>query len=447
MRSPTTILLLLAALLLAAPWPARADQPTDKQIARAKGKPSAAVMAEARRRFIRANELYRQGNYKEALLVYQAALDLYVRPQILYNMAQTYEKLREPDKAAIFFRRYLNMRPRASDRRAVEDRIARLRRLAKVDVAVTSFPPGAAIYVGDRESGVRGRTPFSLKLPLGSQQIILELDGFVPEKREIEVKLGQRNLLDVQLRRRSSIRVDADAPGARASVLDEEGKPLKTRRVPHVFELSPGTHLVQVELQGYQTVRREVELRDGEQISFLVNLKPLPKYGQLMVEGVSGGRVLLEGKPFDDLPMKPRRLEAGIHRVTVSREGYRPWDGRVTVNPDSLTVARVSLSPYRSTVTNAAVYSSAGLAVASLVTGSIFGVLALRSEREFNSNTSATVDTFNRGQEQALTADVFFAVAGASALAAVVTYLVTRTGPSSADFSFSVPSPPKQASR
>ena len=57
-------------------------------------------------------------------------------------------------------------------------RIAGLTRLARVEVDVTSYPPGAAIYVGNRKDGVKGRTPFQLRLPLGKQRITLVLAGF-----------------------------------------------------------------------------------------------------------------------------------------------------------------------------------------------------------------------------------------------------------------------------
>lgn len=404
-----------------------------KSAAARRRRPSPAVIAEAQRRFVRGNRLYRLGNYAEALLAYQAALDLYEEPVILYNIAQTYEKLRNPAKAALLFARYLQRSPKAKDRATVLERIAGLRTKALVDVSVTSYPPGAAIYVGNRKDGVKGRTPFQLKLPLGKQRITLVLAGFIPDSRTVDVRLDRRNLLDVQLQRKSSIKVDTDIPGARVFIDSDTLK--ESYRAPHLFEVDPGKHLVHVALEDYQRVRREVEVMAGNQISLLVNLKALPRYGKFQVEAASGALVIVEGRTVANLPMRPTRLPAGTHRVVVNREGYRPWEGKVTVTEKRLTVARVRLSPLRGVVTKSVLYSSVGLSVASAIAGSVFGILALRSERDFTVLPESS--KLDEGKSQALLADVFFATAAATALAAIVTWVATQRGPSSAELSFS----------
>ena len=428
-----TFIFILLAVVAASPPAAQGQAPTDPAT-RPRTRPSPAMMAESRRRFMRANRLYRKGNYKEALLVYQAALDLYRGPAILYNVAQTYEKLRNPAEAAHHFEIYLKANPRAKDRPKVLRRIARLRRLAKVEVHVTSYPSGAAIYVGSRKDGVKGRTPSRLALPLGKQRIIVQLSGFIAEDHQIEVHLGRRNLLDVQLRRRSSIKVDADVPGSRAVIVTRKGK--ISRKAPHVFELDPGSYPITVELQGYHTVKHRVEVGAGEQISLLVNLKALPKYGKLQVVGVAGATVVREGRTFANLPMEPRQIPEGTYLISVSREGYRTWESKVNVTANRLTVARVKLTPVRGTVTKTVIYSTAGLAAASLVTGAILGVLAIGTERDYKGD-SADVDTMNKGRGQALAADIFFGVAGVAAITATVTYFATQRGPSTADVNLS----------
>jgi hypothetical protein len=432
----------LLLLLVVLCWPATAAlaQPAGAKVEKKRRpkRPSPAVIAEARRRFMRANQLYRLGNYQEALLIYQAALDLHQEPVILYNMAQTYEKLREPAMAALFFDRYLKLRPKAGDRKAVLRRIKSLKRQAKLSVDVTSYPPGAAIYVGSRAGGVKGRTPFELKLPLGKQKIILELSGFLPEERTIEVRLDQRNLVDVQLRRRSSIKVSSDVPGATVYIAGDE--PREHHRTPHLFEVEPGRYPIAVELEGYHPVKRQVEVESGEQISLLVNLKPLPRYGQVQIEGEAGAQVLVEGRTFSHLPMQPKPIPVGNHSVSVTREGYRTWEGKLTVLPDRLTVARVKLSPIRGPVTQGIIYGSAGLSAAALVTGGVFGFLALSTERNFRGGPNPELQ--RSGSTQALTADILFGVSAALAMTSVVTWAVTRRGPSTGELSYSDVQPP-----
>ncbi|MEO0181745.1 MAG: PEGA domain-containing protein [candidate division WOR-3 bacterium] len=47
----------------------------------------------------------------------------------------------------------------------------------------------------------------------------------------------------------------------------------------------------------------------------------------------------IEGKPKDF------ELEAGEHRIMVTKEGYRPWEGWVLIYPDKTTVLEVKLKP------------------------------------------------------------------------------------------------------
>lgn len=433
MRHFISAAVLLAALTVYLPPALGQAPPTEPQV-RPRPKPSPAMKAESRRRFMRANKLYRKGNYNEAMLVYQAALDLYHGAAILYNMAQTYEKLRNPAQAAHHFDLYLKASPRARDRKKVQARIRRLKAQAKVAVHVTSYPAGAAIYVGSRKHGVKGRTPFRLAMPLGKQRLFIELAGFIAEQREVDVRLGQRNLVDVQLRRRSSIKVDADVPGSRATIVTPKGK--LSRKTPHVFELDPGSYPITVELAGYHPVRHRVEVGAGEQISLLVNLKPLPKYGKLQVMGVAGAVVMREGRILANLPMEPKQIPEGTYLISVAREGYRTWESKVNVTADRLTVARVRLTPVRGTVTKTVIYSSAGLAAAALLTGTVLGILAIGTERDYKGD-SADVATMDKGRAQALAADIFFGVAGVAAITATVTYFATRRGPSTSDINLS----------
>jgi hypothetical protein len=428
------LLLLVAACLL----PSRGLAEDGKDVpakmseeeARAK-KPSPAIIAEARRRFGRGNRLYKLGNYSEALLAYQAALDLYVEPVILFNMAQTFEKLRDPARAALYFERYIEVRPKAGDRDEVQARIESLKKEARVSVDISSYPPGAAIYLENKADGVKGRTPFVLQLPLGPQTILLELSGFVSETRRIDVRLGQKNFVDVQLRRQSSIQVDADVPGAKASVVD--GGPKVWLRLPHVFEVQAGHHAIEIELAGHYGIRREVDVENGAQVSLLVNLKALPDYGHIQVEAVPGAIVILGDRTVAHVPMRPVKIPAGNYAISVRREGFRTWEGKITINPNRLSVARVSLNPLRSTAAKVALFSTLGTTAATLITGVVFGVLALRTQREYDSVASKALAA--DGKRQALIADGFFAGTGAAALATVITYFTTERGPSTADLS------------
>ena len=78
---------------------------------------------EARFLFEAGRTAYDAGRYREALGHFQRAYDLSQRPQLLYNVGQAADRLREDQLALDAFERYLSALPAADNRPAVEERI------------------------------------------------------------------------------------------------------------------------------------------------------------------------------------------------------------------------------------------------------------------------------------------------------------------------------------
>jgi tetratricopeptide (TPR) repeat protein len=90
----------------------------------------------------RARELYQKGlthydlaEYDRAIEEFKQAYELSERPELLFNLAQTYRAKRETAQALHFYRTYLKLKPDAPNRAEVETRIAELVR------AGTEKPP------------------------------------------------------------------------------------------------------------------------------------------------------------------------------------------------------------------------------------------------------------------------------------------------------------------
>src|SRR5262245_44893353 len=101
---------------------------------------------EARSLFQRAEMSFNLGKFPEALADYQAAYEAKPLPGFLFNIAQCYRNMGNPERARFFYRRYLALDPRSSNRRLVEDLIEEMTRLMDKQAAApaqtaTQAPP------------------------------------------------------------------------------------------------------------------------------------------------------------------------------------------------------------------------------------------------------------------------------------------------------------------
>lgn len=92
---------------------------------------------------------YEGGNYTEALSFFEQAYQRSGRPQLLFNIGQVADRLRQDDKALESFRTYLAQVPEAENRVEVESRIAAIEqaladRKAAADAAAVPTPAQTA---------------------------------------------------------------------------------------------------------------------------------------------------------------------------------------------------------------------------------------------------------------------------------------------------------------
>jgi tetratricopeptide (TPR) repeat protein len=119
----------------------------DADAAAAAGSPSGSDK-EARELFQKAEMSFNLGNFSEALADYQAAYQAKPLPAFLFNIAQCYRNMQNYERARFFYRRYLALDPRTSNRRLVEDLIADMTRLVDKAEEAKNTPavaPSAAV--------------------------------------------------------------------------------------------------------------------------------------------------------------------------------------------------------------------------------------------------------------------------------------------------------------
>ena len=152
-------------------------------------------VVEARERFRQGLALARAGNCVGALAELNASLELMERPNTLFNMARCHEELFRYDLAVASYERYLEIAAAdAEDRPAVEATMRSLRTLLGTIVVQSNVD--AEVWIGER---VVGAAPGEVLVPGGRHSLELRAEGYVPERREVEVAGRQRVEVQIDL--------------------------------------------------------------------------------------------------------------------------------------------------------------------------------------------------------------------------------------------------------
>lgn len=83
-------------------------------------------IARARRAFKKGEKLYALGRFEEALKEYEHAFEIVELPEFLFNIGQCQRNLERYDAAIFSFKQFLQRKPDAPNRAAVEDLLAEL---------------------------------------------------------------------------------------------------------------------------------------------------------------------------------------------------------------------------------------------------------------------------------------------------------------------------------
>jgi len=183
----------LVALMVGAAHPAFAAQSASKPV-------EDQATLQARAHFRQATRLYRQARYQEAVSEFQAAYRLKPHGVIHFNLAQCHERLGDIPAALNDYREYLREVPRAEDRETVLSAMsnleARLGSMGVQQLIVLTEPGGAAVLV---DGQLRGRTPLSATLALGTHSISVDLEHYETLHRQVELTPDRAIQLDFAL--------------------------------------------------------------------------------------------------------------------------------------------------------------------------------------------------------------------------------------------------------
>jgi hypothetical protein len=154
----------------------------------------------------------------------------------------------------------------------VLDQKIRLESIAK-GLYISSRPPGADVFInGAKQSG---QTPVTLPLAPGQYNLVLRLAGYEAYAGSVQVKDNIQTTLDAELKEKATghvawAEVTSNPKGAEILIDCNSTGQVSPARV----QVSAGGHVVTLKLDGYQPVRRTVQVTEGSTVTVEGTLRP-----------------------------------------------------------------------------------------------------------------------------------------------------------------------------
>lgn len=216
----------------------------------------------------------------------------------------------------------------------------------KMRIKIDSQPQQAAIYVDNKESGIKGYTPSTIRLPRGTYTIILELPGFAPVKKPITVTRSEGFIFTLERQAKPAVldvRATSSNDAATGAQLFVDGAPVGT--VPARVEVPAGRHRVEVKKQGYVDWADNADVAEGDQRQMVIDLQQAVKKGALLVTSDQpGADVFLDGVRKDSTPALLSDIPEGQHSLEV-KKGDLSWKQIVTVVGSQQQKVMAQLAP------------------------------------------------------------------------------------------------------
>ena len=216
----------------------------------------------------------------------------------------------------------------------------------KMRIKIDSAPQQAAIYVDHKESGIKGYTPSTIRLPRGTYTIILELPGFRPVSKPITVTRSEGFIFTLERQAKPAVldvRTTSSNDSATGAQLFVDGAPVGT--VPARVEVPAGKHRVEVKKAGFVDWADVADVAEGDQRQMVIDLKQAVKKGALLVTSDQpGADVFLDGVRKDSTPALISDIPEGQHSLEV-KKGEMSWKQIVTVVGDQQQKVMAQLAP------------------------------------------------------------------------------------------------------
>jgi hypothetical protein len=328
---------------------------------------------------------YEAHRFEQAIREFFEVARLAPSPRTTFNIAVCFDLMHREDDAYLFFREYLASDDTDAERRAfATTAVARLS-ASVARVAVTSEPPGAQIYVDQRDHGSYGATPRVLALPPGEHAITIEREGYRAVTVTVTASDGEEVPASGTLEQIvGTLHVDA-SEGGHVVVRQAGGSALAEGDAPFDATLPPALYELEVARDGYRTFTSVARVTAEARTDVQVALEALPPpTGDLTITSSAAGAVIqLDGEPAGFAPTLLTGLSIGEHRVRLEHPGLEAYDGTVAIEENARGWLTVTLEEPSATDRSPLTWAVGGVGIAALIAGAVTGGLAVSTHDQF----------------------------------------------------------------
>ncbi|MGZ3416624.1 MAG: PEGA domain-containing protein [Polyangiales bacterium] len=277
--------------------------------------------------------LYEDSNWEGALTEFKTAYDMSKEPRVLRNVAVCEKNLKRYSDAIATLQKAVvegtDFEPELSTQ--IKDEIDILMPLTSM-ITVEVSEPGAEVSVDGR---VIGTSPLSgtFRVNVGERSFTAKKAGFldITVKQNVAgstgatVKLVLEPVVKMGM---ASVAVNG-LPGTVKAKITIDG--VEVGEAPYKASLTAGKHTFEISAPGYVTkkVTKDVEYKQTTAIE--VGLDKEKHEGTVAIDtGVPDAQIKLDDKVVATGSFKGV-IPSGGHRVSVSADGYKPYDTDVTV--------------------------------------------------------------------------------------------------------------------
>jgi len=210
------------------------------------------------------------------------------------------------------------------DRIPVRVKIALVSDSAKL--IVSSTPGGAAVTLNGINKGV---TPCSIeRIPSGTSKLVISLPDYRPFQQEIRLEAGEEQKVDAPLKELPGALSILTSPSGAKVYVDDQLR----GQAPVVLDTVPaGSHAVRVEMGGYDTQTRTIDLAKSQtkaeefqlvRNTGVLDIVTVPAGVDVALDGEKKGTTTTGGEKQPSAPLHLDPVTTGQHKILLAKQGF-----------------------------------------------------------------------------------------------------------------------------